>query len=126
MSIRVLLLDEQPITLRGLEELFQGQPDMLVAGRARTAADALQLLQSERPDVLVFDLPQPRARAVALLRALQGYPSTHLVLLTATTQHDLLRDAVRRGVQAIVLKDMAPERLLAADIARPIARRLKS
>lgn len=86
---------------------------MQVAGATREAADALHLIEARQVDVLIFDLPAPRARAIALLRSLQRH-QVHLVLLTATPSQDLLKDAVRRGVQAVVFKDMRPDRLLAA------------
>ena len=114
MAIRIVLLDDQPIVLRGIEQLFESQPDISVIGRTRIPADALKLVETELPDVLVFELPTPRSRAIALLRALRRVPRTHLLLLTGVRELEALVDAVHHGVAGVVTKDMRPEDLVAA------------
>lgn len=111
--IRVAFVDDHPIVLDGLEQLFKLQPDMDVVGRCRTADEALQLLRAESPDILVLDLVLPGATGLDLLRAMSEGP-TRVVLLTAVADDDQLLEAIRLGAKGVVLKDMAPEFLLDA------------
>jgi two-component system NarL family response regulator/two-component system nitrate/nitrite response regulator NarL len=113
--IRLLLADDHPIVLDGLEQLFRLEPDCEVVGRSRDGADALRKLRELAPDVLVLDVRMPRGDGLAVLRAMaeEGLPAK-VVLLTAEVDDDDLRAAVRLGAQGVVLKEAAPERLLEA------------
>lgn len=113
--IRVALVDDHPIVLDGLEQLFRLQPDFAVVGRCRNADEALRLVRNERPDVLILDLLMPGASGLELLRALDPEKAeTRVVLLTAVADDEQLLEAIRLGAQGVVLKDMAPEMLVDA------------
>lgn len=112
-AIRVGLVDDHPIVLDGLEHLFRVQPDIAVIWRCRNADEALRMVRSQAPDVLVLDLLMPGASGIELLRALPQN-ATRVVVLTAVADDEQLLDAVRLGAQGIVLKDMAPSVLVEA------------
>jgi DNA-binding NarL/FixJ family response regulator len=113
--MRIVLVDDHPIVLSGLERLFRLQPDMEVVGQSRNADDALRAVRHERPDILVLDLLMPGTHGLDLLRAMHGqYPETRVVLLTAGADDAQLLEAIRLGAQGIVLKEMAPEVLVNA------------
>ena len=115
MAIRIGLVDDHPIVLDGLEQLFKLHHDVQVVGRCRNADDALRLVRTQRPDVLVLDLLMPGASGLELLRALEPFATrTRVVLLTAVADDQQLAEAVRLGARGIVMKDMAPTLLLDA------------
>lgn len=111
--IRVAFIDDHPIVLDGLEQLFRLQPDMTVVAKCRNADDGLRLVRAEQLDVLVLDLLMPGATGLDLLRALAETP-VRVVLLTAVADDEQLLEAIRLGARGVVLKDMAPELLLDA------------
>jgi len=111
--IRVLLVDDHPIVLDGLEQLFGFEPEFEVVGRATDAEVALRVLDERRPDVVVLDLAMPKHDGLWLLHRLAGQPGApRVVLLTAHLDENRLVEAVRLGVSGIVLKEMAPRLLL--------------
>jgi len=110
MPIRIAIVDDHPIVLDGLEQLFKVQDDMVVTARCQNADQALALLRSDPPEILVLDLLMPGSGGLDLLRAIGNMPAlpTRVVVLTAVADDDQLLEAIRLGAQGIVLKDTAP------------------
>lgn len=115
MAIRIVLVDDHPIVLDGLERLFELHDDIEVLARCLNADDALRELRRHKPDVLVLDLLMPGTSGLELLRAcqLQGM-TTRVVLLTAVAEDAQLLTAIRLGARGIVLKEMASSYLVEA------------
>lgn len=112
---RVVLADDHPIVLDGLEQLFRLEPELEVVARCRDAAAALDAVDRHRPDVLVLDLKMPGGGGLAVLQALaHRAPAPGVVLLTAALDEDELIEAVRLGARGVVLKEMAPQLVVEA------------
>ncbi len=113
MPARLVLADDHPIVLDGLEQLFRLEPDFEIVARCRDGDETLRVVREQRPDLLILDIKMPGKDGLAVLRAIraEGLP-TKVVLLTAALDDDQLVEAVRLGVQGVVLKETAP-RLLA-------------
>jgi DNA-binding NarL/FixJ family response regulator len=115
MPIRVLLADDHPIILDGLEQLFGLESDFEVVGRARDGEETLRTLRRDPPDILVLDIRMPRGDGLEVLRAMHAEAlPTRVVLLTAALQEEQLVEALRLGVGGVVLKEMAPQLLVEA------------
>ena len=111
--IRLVIADDHPIVLDGLEQLFRLETDCEVVARCRDGEETLRTVRSLQPDVLVLDVRMPRGDGLELLAALREERlPTRVVLLTAALDDEQLLVAIRRGVEAVVLKEMAPQRLL--------------
>ena len=111
--IRVVVADDHPFILDGLEQLFRGESDIELVARAMNGEDALVAVETFRPDVLVLDVRMPRLDGIGLLRRLsdRGLP-TRVVLLTASLDDARLLDAFRLGAKGLVLKESAPRLLV--------------
>jgi DNA-binding NarL/FixJ family response regulator len=115
MPIRLLLADDHPIVLDGLEQLFRLEQDFEVVARCRDGEETLRALRVHHPDVLILDIRMPRADGLDVLRAIEGSGLlTRVVLLTAALAEEQLVEALRLGVGGIVLKEMAPQLLVDA------------
>jgi len=114
MSMRLLLADDHPIVLKGLQELLASAGFDVVAA-CRDGGDALAALRQHRPALAVVDLMLPGLSGLDLARTVrtESLP-TRLVLLTAAASRPALLQAVRLGVCAIVTKDQPNEVLLDA------------
>jgi DNA-binding NarL/FixJ family response regulator len=113
MRIRIVLVDDHPIVLRGLQQLFSRQPDFTVVSACGDAETALEAVRTHRPDVLILDLRMPGRSGLDLLRAMHDEQlHCYNVLLTATIQDDEVVEAIRLGVTGLVLKESSPETLL--------------
>jgi DNA-binding NarL/FixJ family response regulator len=113
MPIRLVLADDHPLVLNGLENLFRTEEDFQVLARCINGVEALNAVREHRPDVLVLDIRMPVKDGLEVAREIrkENLP-TRVVLLTAVLEERELLEAVRLGVQGVVLKEMAPQMLL--------------
>src|ERR1041384_3958037 len=99
MSLRLILVDDHPIVLDGLQQLLQRQPDFNVIAACSNADDAMAAIRSERPDVLVLDLRMPGVNGLEFLRRLaDANLPCRSILLTAAIEDAEVTEAVRIGV----------------------------
>ena len=119
-SIRVLLADDHPIVLGGLEQLLSHEPDLTVVARCTNGNDTLQAIAHQRPHVAVVDLTMPRRSGMDVLRELHTMRSpVRVILLTARIEHEQVLEALALGAAGIVLKESAPLQIL--DCIRRVA-----
>ncbi len=113
MAIRILLADDHPIVLDGLEALFRLEPDFRVVGRCLAGDEVLHAVKRHKPDLLLLDIRMPRMDGMEVLRALQrDAHATRVVLLAAAFEDDQVVEALRLGVRGMVLKEQAPSLLI--------------
>jgi DNA-binding NarL/FixJ family response regulator len=109
VPIDVVLADDHPIVLAGLETLFGRVRDIAVVASCSDGVAALQAVQAYRPDVLVLDFRMPRLDGLGVLRALhRDKVKTRAILLAVNLDRAEMAEAIRLGVRGIVLKEMAP------------------
>jgi DNA-binding NarL/FixJ family response regulator len=110
---RLVLADDHPIVLHGLEQLFERQPDFEVVRCCSDGSSALEAVRELSPDVLVLDLRMPSMSGVDVLRALSAAKlKCRTVVLTAALRDRDAVDALQFGARGLVLKESAPELLL--------------
>lgn len=110
--IRLVLADDHPIVLAGLEHLFATEPGFVVVATAATGSGTLTAVRKHRPDVLVLDLRMPDMGGIDVVHQLrQERSATRIVVLTASESDEVV-EAIRMGVQGVVLKDMPPDLLV--------------
>ena len=113
MAISLVLADDHPIVLDGLENLFRQEADFTVVGRCVNGEEALRAVREYRPDVLILDIRMFRMDGLAVLREMKKEGlSTRVVLLTVALDEDQVVEAIRLGVSGMVLKEMAPRLLV--------------
>jgi two-component system, NarL family, nitrate/nitrite response regulator NarL len=108
MPIRVVLLDDHPMVLKGLEQLLRAEPDFQVLATCGSVEEGLEAVHTLDPDVLVLDLKLREDDGLSVLRQLDPNKPPAVVVLTASQDEDDLVDAARLGARGIVLKAMAP------------------
>jgi DNA-binding NarL/FixJ family response regulator len=113
MAIRLVLADDHPIILDGLEVLFRMEQDIQVVARCVNGEEALQAVRQHRPDILILDIRMPGKDGLAVLREMRDEDlSTQVVLLTVALEEEETLEALRLGVRGVVLKEMAPQMLV--------------
>jgi DNA-binding NarL/FixJ family response regulator len=113
MAIRVVLADDHPIILDGLEILFRMEQDIQVVARCVNGEEALQAVRQHRPDILILDIRMPGKDGLAVLREMKEDDlPTRVVLLTVALDEEETVEALRLGVRGVVLKEMAPQMLV--------------
>lgn len=110
MSTRVLIVDDHAIVRRGLRSILELEQDIAVVGEAGGPAEALRTVERTSPEVVLLDLKLSAggdAEGLAVCsRILERRPGTGVVVLSTFLDERLVADALRRGAQAYVLKDV--------------------
>jgi DNA-binding NarL/FixJ family response regulator len=113
--IRVLLVDDHQLLRDSLSSLLDAQEDIEVVGTASDGVEALVNAAETQPDVVLMDLSMPKMGGVeATRRLLEQQPMTQVVVLTSFPDQELIFDSVQAGAVGYLLKDAAPEVVVAA------------
>jgi DNA-binding NarL/FixJ family response regulator len=110
---RLLIADDHPLVLGGLEALLEDHPEFAVVATCSNGLQAIEAARRHVPDIMVLDLHMPDMDGLAVVRSLQDLrPALRVVLLTAQIHEDQLIESLQLGVHGVVLKDMAPKLLV--------------
>jgi DNA-binding NarL/FixJ family response regulator len=115
--IRVVVADDQALVRSGFTMLLSGESDLEVVGEAANGAEAVALVASERPDVVLMDVRMPVMDGLEATRRISSDPSlsdTKVVVLTTFDLDEYVHDALRAGASGFLLKDTLPSDLLQA------------
>jgi DNA-binding NarL/FixJ family response regulator len=108
LPISLVLADDHPLVLGGLQSLLAREPDMRVLACCADGLATLQAVETHRPDILVLDVRMPRLDGLAMLQELRSRGlQTRVILLAAELRAAQVAEATRLGVRGLVLKDMA-------------------
>ena len=115
MTIRLVIADDHLVVRTGLRAMLGAEPDIDVIGEATTGAQAIDLADRLRPDVVLMDLRMPEVDGVAATaRIREQHPEVHvLVLTTYDTDADILK-AIEAGATGYLLKDATRDELFRA------------
>jgi DNA-binding NarL/FixJ family response regulator len=112
-AIRIVIAEDQDLVRRGAALLLSMEPDMEVVGQARNGAEAVELAELLRPDVVLMDLHMPVKGGVAATREItHALPGTQILVLTTLDDDETVFEAVRAGAHAYLLKDADENELL--------------
>ncbi len=118
VSIRVLVVDDQQMFRVGLVAILRAQPDIEVVGEAVDGADALEKVRELAPDVVLMDVRMPHLNGIEATEAILGDEAIEhrprIVMLTTFDIDDYVFAALRAGASGFLLKDAAPDELVAA------------
>lgn len=113
MTIRILIADDHPLVLDGLEKLFELEDDVEVVARCASGSEVLAAIRRTHPDVALLDIRMPEKSGLEVTRELRNEKiDVRIVILTASLAEEEVLEALRLGVQGVVLKEMAPRLLL--------------
>jgi DNA-binding NarL/FixJ family response regulator len=114
---RIFLVDDQALVRAGLRMVIDSQPDLTVVGEAGDGREALERLAVTTADVALIDVRMPRLDGVAATRLLierDAAAAPRVIVLTTFDLDEYAFPALRAGASGFLLKNAAPEELLAA------------
>ncbi|MEU6623271.1 response regulator transcription factor [Streptomyces litmocidini] len=115
MTIRLIVVDDDPLVRAGLSLMLGGADDLEIVGEGADGRDVPELVARHAPDVVLMDIRMPHVdglTATERLRARPGAPEV-VVLTTFHADEQVLR-ALRAGAAGFVLKDTPPAEIVAA------------
>jgi DNA-binding NarL/FixJ family response regulator len=139
VSTTVVLVDDHELIRQGLRRAFERTGDFAVVGEAGSVAQALEVIGSTTPDVVIFDVRLPDGSGLDAARKVrESNPTMGIVVLTMYAGDDQLFGALEAGASAFVPKDapaddvisaarhaaVSPRAFTATDLAGAMQRRL--
>ena len=113
MTIRILLVDDEPLLRMGFRLVLDSQPDMTVVGEAGEGALAVRLTTQLDPDVVLMDVRMPGTDGIEATRQIVASHSRSRVLILTTFDLDeYAYTALRIGASGFLLKNVPPQDLL--------------
>lgn len=114
-NIRIMIIDDHPVVRAGLESMLSTQPDMDVVASASSGREALALLETITPDVILMDLRMSGMSGLDAIRAINLRPDPpRILVLTSFDAEEDIYQSVGAGAQGYILKDTPQGRLLEA------------
>ncbi len=115
MKIRVLVADDHTIVRKGVCMLISSQADMDVVGEASTGKEAVEQARRLSPDVIIMDISMPELNGIEGTRQIcAALDRTRVVILSMHREGAYVREVLRAGALAYLLKDSEHEDLLRA------------
>ncbi|AKG23326.1 response regulator [Calothrix sp. 336/3] len=113
--IRILLVDDQNLIRRGMKALLKSDGELAIVGEAENGKEAISLVESLRPDVILMDIRMPIMDGVAATQEIsQRFPEAKVLVLTTFDDEEYVTQAMRNGASGYLLKDTPFEELTQA------------
>lgn len=109
--IRILLADDQALVRAGFRALLDAQDDMTVVGEASDGDDAVRLVSSLMPDVVLMDIRMPRCDGLEATRRIvteERLAQVKIIILTTFDLDEYIFEAIRVGASGFLVKDTEP------------------
>jgi NarL family two-component system response regulator LiaR len=112
-KIRVVIVEDQALIREGLAAILSTQDDIDVVGQAGDGVEAVEIVESTRPDVILLDLVMPRQDGLTTIPIIkEKLPQAHILVLTSFADNDHVYQAIKSGAEGYMLKDATHVQLL--------------
>lgn len=114
-TIRVIIVDDHPIVRRGLVQMIQQEPDLIVCAEAEGANVAFTAIKQHLPDVAIVDLTLKDIGGLELIKQLQNtFPDLPVLVLSMHDETLYAERALRAGAKGYIMKQEGADKLITA------------
>jgi DNA-binding NarL/FixJ family response regulator len=115
VTIRLLLVDDEPLLRLGFRLVLESQPDMSVVGEAGDGATAVRQVAQLDPDVVLMDVRMPGMDGIDATRLIvREHGRSRVLILTTFDLDEYVFAGLRAGASGFLFKNVPPEDLLSA------------
>ncbi len=113
--IRIMIIDDHSIVRDGLKFMVSISGDFEVISEAEGVLDALEILEKDKPDIILLDYKLARSDGVVACREIKKrYPQIKILMLTAFAENQVVMDAIKAGADGYLLKNIDHDQLAQA------------
>ena len=115
MPMRVLIVDDHPVTRGGLRTALSTSEEVEIVGEASSGEEAVERVSELVPDVVFMDVRMPGMGGIEATRIIrEDSPKTKVILFTVDESRQVISDAIQAGVSGYLLKDVSAQELVNA------------
>jgi DNA-binding NarL/FixJ family response regulator len=113
--IKVLIIDDHPVVREGLKNLLLAAKDMTIVGEGSSGSEAIDLVVTKNPDILLLDMELPDQRGdIVMYRIHDMYPDMKVLAVSSYSDRDYIIGMMEHGASGYITKDEAPTMLVDA------------
>lgn len=113
--IRVLLVDDHPLVLDGINACLSSEVDIEVVGQAHNGLEALEMAETTTPDVVLMDVSMPVMNGLEATKEMKTrFPQSRVLILSMHENREYILQLIQSGAAGYVLKDVSSEELVRA------------
>ncbi|MEI7491516.1 MAG: response regulator transcription factor [Bacteroidota bacterium] len=113
--INILIVDDHAIVREGLKTILKLETGIAVVGMAKNAAEALKLVSSNKPDVIILDISLPGRNGLEIIKDVKKIqPHVKIIMLSIYPEDRFAIRAFKAGASGYLTKEMAPEMIVEA------------
>jgi DNA-binding NarL/FixJ family response regulator len=113
--MRILIVDDHPITRDGLRTALSLTDEVEVVGEASSGEEAIKVVEDTKPDVIFMDVRMPGINGIQATRVIrERHPETKVILFTVDESRASISEAIQAGVSGYLLKDVGVAELVNA------------
>ncbi len=114
-EISVLLVDDHSLVRKGFRRMLEDEPGIRVVGEASDGFEAVQAVESLRPQVVVMDFALPSMNGAVATRRIRGaFPATEVLILSMHAEPNYVRTCLEAGARGYLLKNAMDLELVSA------------
>ncbi len=111
--IRLVIVDDHTLFREGLASIIRLEPDIEVSGLAGTVQEAVEVVRTVKPDIVLMDYSLPDGNGAEATRmVLDEHPDCKVIFLTMSDRDENLFAAIRSGARGYLIKNMSPSKLV--------------
>ena len=113
--VRIVILDNHALVRAGIRSILEHRPGMEVIGEAGNLIDGEEIITSQRPDIILFELNLTELTSSEVIhRIIKASDTSRLILVTGSSNPSINQEVVENGVMGVVFKTQSPETLIKA------------
>jgi len=107
--MRVLIADDHKLIVEGVKRALDESEDFEVVGECSSGAQVLPMVGRTNPDLVLLDLRMPGADGLTCLSQIRKrYPDVKVVVLSVSTDENVIQTVLKRGASAYIVKSVNP------------------
>ncbi len=102
---KILLADDHPVVIEGLVRALEKEPDFEVVGTAPDGLQAVKMVKTLRPDMVIMDISMPNMKGIDATREIKTWgEQIHVIIYTMYSDREYITSLFRMGISAYILK----------------------
>ncbi|PVD53557.1 DNA-binding response regulator [Terrimonas sp.] len=111
-KIKILVTDDHPMVLEGMQTMLSQIGFVVITGLARNAYEAMELIKANLPHIVITDISMPEISGIAFAAKIKNeYPGVKIIAMSTFNERSYISQMVQNGASGYILKSAAKEEI---------------